>query len=64
MSPHQVILLLGYKKPPYRTVITLLKIKDIVQILSHCWMGEDLCFEVGIRNLIVNRHSNQVNQLL
>ncbi len=54
----------NYKKPPYWTVITLLKIKDIVQILSHSRMGEDLCFEVGIRNLIVNRHSNQVNQLL
>ncbi len=54
----------NYKKPPYWTVITLLKIKNIVQILSHSRMGEDLCFEVGIRNLIVNRHSNQVNQLL
>lgn len=54
----------NYKKPPYWTVITLLKIEDIVQILSHSRMGEDLCFEVGIRNLIVNRHSNQVNQLL
>ncbi|CYU40622.1 Uncharacterised protein [Streptococcus suis] len=54
----------NYKKPPYWTVITLLKIKDIVQILSHSRMSEDLCFEVGIRNLIVNRHSNQVNQLL
>ncbi len=52
------------KNRPLRTVITLLKIKDIVQILSHSRMGEDLCFEVGIRNLIVNRHSNQVNQLL
>lgn len=54
----------NYKKPPYWTVITLLKIKNIIQILSHSRMGEDLCFEVGIRNLIVNRHSNQVNQLL
>ncbi|CYU73081.1 Uncharacterised protein [Streptococcus suis] len=54
----------NYKKPPYWTVITLLKIEDIVQILSHSRMSEDLCFEVGIRNLIVNRHSNQVNQLL
>lgn len=54
----------NYKKPPYWTVITLLKIEDIVQILSHSRMGEDLCFEVGIRNLIVNRHCNQVNQLL
>lgn len=52
------------KNRPLRTVITLLKIKNIVQILSHSRMGEDLCFEVGIRNLIVNRHSNQVNQLL
>lgn len=64
MSPHQVILLLGYKKPPYRTVITILKIEDIVQVLSHSRMGEDLSFKVGIRDFIINRHSNQVNQLL
>lgn len=63
MSPHQVILLLGYKKPPYRTVITPLKIKNIIQILSHGRMGENLCFEVGIRDFIINSHSNQVNQL-
>lgn len=60
----------NYKKPPFRTVIQHLKlvyplkIKNIIQILSHSRMGENLRFEVGVRDLVVNGHSNQVNQLL
>lgn len=69
---HSMILILVYETKPqiileYMQTASLpkvLKIKNIIQILSHSRMGENLCFEVGIRNLIVNRHSNQVNQLL